>query len=101
MLRFVFGVLVASVIWGYFAGGREQLLTVWNKINPPEAVEPVTADQIAAMREKDFVGNFRVERECLKPATALKQLECDNKMSMARASYYAQWNQQNANRFLK
>lgn len=102
MRGIIFGAMLASVVWGFFAGGREQLIKVWYAMNPPTISKPVDiAERIDAMkieREQAFIASYKGGNGCERPKTELAQLECRNQMDMARRSYYTRWNSANASR---
>jgi hypothetical protein len=99
MRHFFFGVLIASAIWGYFAGGREQLIRIWANVQQLETAPSI--DELAREREQDFADSFKPDVVCATPRINLRSLECQNQMDMARSSFYARWNRANADRFPK
>lgn len=100
MRGFIFGGLMASVIWVFLMlDGGAKINQAWANYRQTEMV--ATANELANERERAFVGSYRANNGCGNPSGELKRLECRNQMEMARSSFYARWNHANEHRFPK
>jgi hypothetical protein len=98
MHGFVLAGLLAGIVWVFISlGGDVKVTQVWENYRVAEL--NAKGEKLAKEREKTFAENYRPKPDCITPSGELKRLECRNRIEMARASYYAQWNRENADRF--
>lgn len=105
MRKIIWGALLASAVWGYFAGGREQLQRLFNTANEQETARVIEEREAAKIkkrietlkqkRESDFVASFEKRPECHPIKTELQRLQCKNTMDTERTSFYKRWNAAN------
>jgi hypothetical protein len=97
---FVYGAVTATAVWAFVSlGGAAKISQAYTAYTEQRRLE--ATDALAREREQRFLANYRPQPDCMQPRTELKKLECRNREDMARRSFYAHWNNANAQRFPK
>jgi hypothetical protein len=66
----------------------------WENYRVAEMI--ANGEKLAKEREKTFAENYSPKPDCITQSGELKRLEYQNRIEMARARYYVQWNRENA-----
>jgi hypothetical protein len=81
-------VLIASILM-MLAGGKNPVEEASAKYKAMEAEKK--AEALIKVKEDAWTKYVRIEADCTHPKTALKELECRNRIDMQRASFEKLW----------